>query len=106
MKNLFIWIGEGSCPNPEVYNCNYCITVKKYHINVLKQILFKYEKAVDSIVIHFDGFYLDFLDDMVSHGKVTNKYQIRIHNVDEGMANLFYNYRNKYWLDQRGWFER
>lgn len=43
---------------------------------------------------------------MVAKGKNTNKYEVRIHGVDKEQYNLFWDYVNKHWTDQTGWFKR
>lgn len=102
MSGLFIDVGESCGAVPECYGCDFYFNLKDYHslFDILNSTMY------DKYVIHFDGLYMDTLEEMITKGKNNNKYEVRIHGVDKGQYNLFWNYVNKYWTDQTGWFNR
>lgn len=102
MSGLFIDVGVPTGANPEGYGCDWYYNLKDYHdlFDELNRIKF------NKYVIHFDGLHMDILEKMVAKGMNINKYEVRIHGVDKGQYNLFWNYVNKHWTDQTGWFKR
>lgn len=102
MSGLFIDVGETCGANVDAYGCDWYYNLKDYHylFNTLSNTMY------DKYVIHFDGLYMDILEKMVAKGKNTNKYEVRIHGVDKEQHNLFWDYVNKHWTDQTGWFKR
>lgn len=108
-RNLLIWIGDFPNIDSNVYNCNYYVSFSMQELRhnwknpvFIKQLA----DCFNHILIHFDGFYLDFLGDMIRNGMNTNHYEIRVHGVDKYYTSLFYSYRNKHWHDQKDWFKR
>lgn len=100
MRGLFIDVGEPCGPVAECYGCDYYFNLKDY-----RQLFDTLDGfAFDKYVIHFDGLYTNILEEMIAKGKNSNKYEVRIHGVDKEEYNLFWNYVNKYWTDQTGWF--
>lgn len=104
MKKLFIDVGDKSGALPEGYGCQFYFNLKD--ANQLFNLLTKTKNVYDGYVIHFDSLRIDILDKMIERGLNNNKYEVRIHNSDKGQYNCFWNYVNKYWINQEGWFKR
>lgn len=102
MSKLFIDVGVPSGAYGYAYGCDWYYNLKDYHylFNTLSNTMY------DGYVIHFDGLHTDILEEMVAKGMNTNKYEVRIHSTDREQYNLFWDYVNKYWTDQTGWFSR
>lgn len=102
MVGLFIDVGVPSGAQGYVYGCDWCYNLKDYHylFNTLSSTMY------DKYVIHFDGLYMDILEEMVAKGMNTSKYEVRIHSVNKEQYNRFWDYVNEHWTDQTGWFNR
>lgn len=103
MKKLMIWVGESNTINPEVYGCNYYLSLK--NPTDFKTRLLEAEKEFDNFTIHLDGLDMNILSWMIKTGRTTNKYEVRMHGNPAELG-MFRSIIDGHWKDQSGWFNR